>query len=498
MNNVDIGGTREYIDVHNTRYELQVFRGIPYAEPPTGDRRFKPPVEKAAFKTSFNATKFGDACMQNPVGINTASDVLAHKKMSEDCLHLNIYVYALVSGSKKTVMVYFHGGAWMVGSGMRHDGSALAAYGDVIVVTLNFRLGAFGYLSTGDANARGNYGTMDQMLALDWVRENIGYFGGDPGAITLFGGSAGSYDVTLHAMLQKSDARFPIKRCISSSGSLITQSPLTKTFLRNPRPSAASLAARLGCNTRENQELNDTKLLIECLRNKPVTDIIKASNFYLLDSPHFEFLWTPIQDGDLIKGRPSELFIKDMDVFSGFKSIDLLIGSNSGDGDIVFALMVRKGRLATMGIKAPNFDVPKEQLKKLIYLMFEDWPNHEGVAKAAQHEFIPYSAITGRQGRNDLIDLFSDEVFIMPAIATARVHERMKPDSRTYMYYYDHVNSVSSSQFRPEKAGHIVEQVSLFGPFVNDLSKLPINLTGVDDQVSLAMITYWTNFAKYG
>ncbi|XP_064648802.1 cocaine esterase-like [Lineus longissimus] len=145
------------------------FLGIPYAEPPTGDLRFRPPVPKRRFAAPYSADKSGAPCIQNPSVIKS----VPHQNMSEDCLSLDVYVPA-GGEAKKAVMVWIYGGAFVSGASFLYDATKMAAIGDVIVVTLNYRLGVFGFFTTGDANASGNYGLQDQQLALIWVKMNIG------------------------------------------------------------------------------------------------------------------------------------------------------------------------------------------------------------------------------------------------------------------------------------------------------------------------------------
>ena len=176
------------------------FRGIPYAAPPVGERRFRAPEAHEGWNGVRDATKFGQMSVQESGGI-TAFLGDAVDSSSEDCLFLNVYTPSC-DDRKRPVMVWIHGGGFINGSSSTpwYDGTSLALRGDVVVVTLNYRLGALGFLWLGDLDDRyrssGVNGVLDQAAALSWVRDNIAAFGGDPDNVTIFGESAGAMSVS--------------------------------------------------------------------------------------------------------------------------------------------------------------------------------------------------------------------------------------------------------------------------------------------------------------
>ncbi len=178
---------------------LDIFRGLPFAAPPTGALRWRAPQPVATWQGTRNAHAFGDACMQAPgASLANGGDP---GRLSEDCLTLNVWTPQAGASGKRPVMVWIHGGALVFGAGSLavYDGSALARRG-AVVVTINYRLGALGFFSHPAIDgqpARGpvNYGLLDQIAALRWVRDNIAAFGGDPGNVTVFGESAGAQSV---------------------------------------------------------------------------------------------------------------------------------------------------------------------------------------------------------------------------------------------------------------------------------------------------------------
>src|ERR1051325_11344961 len=170
---------------------VRAFKGIPFAEPPTGALRWKEPQPSKAWKGVRQAAKFGPRCMQAPVfgDMNFRSDA-----MSEDCLYLNVWTPAKSDKERLPVLVYFYGGGFVAGDGSepRYDGESMAAEG-VVAVTVNYRLGVFGFLAHPELTkesphkASGNYALLDQSAALRWVRQNIANFGGDPRHVTIAG-----------------------------------------------------------------------------------------------------------------------------------------------------------------------------------------------------------------------------------------------------------------------------------------------------------------------
>ncbi len=174
--------------------KIRVFKGIPFAEPPTGPMRWRPPEKLNVWQGVREATRFGSSCMQ---GVRPSS---AESSISEDCLYLNVWSPVLSRDLKPLpVMVWIHGGGFVVGSGDM-DAARLAAKG-VVIVTFNYRLGVFGFLAhpaltaESEHHASGNYGLMDQIAALHWVQQNIGAFGGDSAQVTVFGESAGGTSI---------------------------------------------------------------------------------------------------------------------------------------------------------------------------------------------------------------------------------------------------------------------------------------------------------------
>jgi len=208
---------------------IVVFRGIPYAQPPIGPLRFGPSEPPEPWSGLRDATTFSPIPMQAASAVTAGLNLAAEP--AEDCLTLNVWTPS-PDDARRPVMVYFHGGAFLTGAGSMpmYHGKHLARRGDVVVVTVNYRLGLFGYLRgidvCGDAlPSTGNEGLLDQLAALQWVRQEIAAFGGDPENVTVFGQSAGA--ISISAMLAMPRARGLFQKAILQSGSALLQTPAT-------------------------------------------------------------------------------------------------------------------------------------------------------------------------------------------------------------------------------------------------------------------------------
>ncbi len=189
------------------------FAGIPFAGAPVGERRWLPPGPVEPWEGERDAGAYGFIAAQNP-DMLTAFLGMEPEPMDEDCLYLNVYTPAL-DDVRRPVMVWIHGGAFILGSGSTplYDGAALVERGDVVLVTINYRLGVFGFMDLSwmdpELAGSGNLGLQDQVAALEWVRDNIAGFGGDPGNVTIFGESAGGMSVTALLAAESADRPLP-------------------------------------------------------------------------------------------------------------------------------------------------------------------------------------------------------------------------------------------------------------------------------------------------
>ncbi|CAH0751649.1 unnamed protein product [Diatraea saccharalis] len=236
------------------------FQGIPYAVPPVGSLRFKEPEPARPWTGVKDASKSGSICLQYHGITKTMMG-------SEDCLYMNIYTPFLKPERPLPVLVFIHSGAYLFGTGNRvdFDPSRLMDW-DLIIVTINYRLGALGFLSTGDHVVPGNNGLKDQSLALHWIKNNIQEFGGDKDSITLSGSSAGSSSVHYHCLSHMSRDTFT--RAFLSSGSAFNP----WAYTHKPTKHAKKLATLANCSTTSSQEM------IDCLTSKSGEEIIRAQS----------------------------------------------------------------------------------------------------------------------------------------------------------------------------------------------------------------------------
>ncbi|WP_158244225.1 carboxylesterase/lipase family protein [Trinickia dabaoshanensis] len=305
---LDLGsGTIEGIKISVKDIEMVSFRGIPYAAAPVGDLRWKPPQPVAAWAGVRDTTRFGARCMQLPL----FPMEFRGREMSEDCLFLNVWKPAQPSGDKLPVLVYFYGGGFAAGdsSEPRYDGAALASRG-IVTVTVNYRLGVFGFLALPEMaresphGAAGNYGLLDQHAALRWVRENIGQFGGDPDKVTIGGESAGSVAVSAHLASPLSKGFFA--RAIGQSGAAF--GPLT-IWSREDATTAAQAFQR---------KMNGASLAE--LRAIPAQSLLNGTG--PKEKP--DFLFWPSIDGHFLTHPLEETYA------AGSQArVPLLVGSNS-------------------------------------------------------------------------------------------------------------------------------------------------------------------------
>ncbi|XP_053384701.1 bile salt-activated lipase-like [Mercenaria mercenaria] len=283
-----IGAIRGYartIDPFGKPLRVRQFLGIPYAEPPVGALRFQKPVMKRRIDGVYDATNYRPVCLQFPM-------VLLGKrfKQSNDCLALNIYTPGnLRSDEKVPVMIIIHGGGFVNGASNLYSGHITSSYGNVVVVTINYRLGLFGFLSTGDSNLPGNYGLWDQHMAVRWVHENIAAFGGYPEQVTLLGGSAGGASVILQAMYPGNKGLF--KRIIPQSGSITCPWAYQHDSLQN----AKRMANIVGCATDV-----DSSQLASCLRKIPDEAYMEAMNNPANNYRRFPLEFVVSVDGEFV------------------------------------------------------------------------------------------------------------------------------------------------------------------------------------------------------
>ncbi|XP_015792499.1 acetylcholinesterase-1 [Tetranychus urticae] len=326
--------------VHFRGIKVYNFLTIPYAEPPVKDLRFKKPVPKKPWNGLLETNKWGPYCAQPDLLGLTASVTV-----TEDCLVLNVFVRASAINDKqkgvkrpRPVMVWIHGGAFSHGSANQvdeSDGTPLAGLHDVIVVTVNYRLGPFGFLYLPELGIPGNMGLWDQNLALQWVRDNIEYFGGDPNRVTLFGQSAGSMSVSAHVVSPQSKGLF--KNVILQSGAIYDFKRWTVADVNKPFIKAT------GCSSESNEKI------VSCLSSFDYKKLENVDSFW------------PVIGDEFLPQEPEKAVAS-----KGFDSkINVLLGTVGNEGAV---LLLVKDPLTFAPINPTNLTLP--HAKHILKLLF--------------------------------------------------------------------------------------------------------------------------------
>ncbi|KFO62056.1 Thyroglobulin, partial [Corvus brachyrhynchos] len=314
-------GKSQVIRMGSEWRNISQFLGIPYAAPPLGERRFSPP-EPFAWVETWNATVARAACWQPGDGEAPSQSV------SEDCLYLHIFVPATTVKNMSVLLFFHNGGSYNAEEGKPTlDGSYLAAIGNIIVVMANYRVGVFGFLSTGSAEVRGNAGLLDQLAALRWVQQNIASFGGDPSQVSL-GADRGGADVTSIHLLTETADRDLFRRALLMGGSAFSPSSIITT--RRAQTQAAALAEDVGCPSSTSEEI------VACLRQLPARVLNDAQTKLLAISGPFQY-WGPVMDGIYLQESLAKALQRPQ-----LQKVDLLIGSAQQDGLISRAKAIKK------------------------------------------------------------------------------------------------------------------------------------------------------------
>ncbi|CAJ1070932.1 bile salt-activated lipase-like [Xyrichtys novacula] len=451
---------------------MDVFRGIPFADVP---ERFQKPQRHPGWDGVMKVTEFKPRCMQ----VNL---LMSDTRGSEDCLYLNIWVPHGSSVSKNLpVMVWIYGGGFLAGGSMGanfldnylYDGQEIADRGNVIVVTLGYRVGTLGFLSTGDPELPGNFGLWDQHAAIAWVHRNIRSFGGDPDNITIFGESAGAASVSFQTLTPHNKGL--IKRAISQSGVAVCPWAINE----NPRRYAEEIALRVNCPTDDS--------MAACLKLADPVALTLAGSLSITSSPDNpivnNLLLSPVVDGDFLPDEPQKLF-------HNAAEIDYIAGVNDMDGHLFTGLDVPS-------INSHLVETPIEDVKRLLAAYTK-----EGGEPALAEAYSTYSHSWGSSPNKEavkttIVDIGTDYIFLVPTQAALYLHAANATTGRTYSYVFSQPNRMGGIG-RPYPswmgADHADDLQYMFGkPFSTPLGYWPSHR-----DVSGYMINYWTNFAKTG
>ncbi|XP_031196730.1 carboxylesterase 1E-like isoform X2 [Mastomys coucha] len=471
----------KYISLEGFPQPVAVFLGVPFAKPPLGSLRFAPPQPAEPWSSMKNTTSYPPMCSQDPVVGQRLNDLITNNKekirfqFSEDCLYLNVYtpVDLMKNSNRVPVMVWIHGGGMVMGGASTYDGQVLSAHENVVVVTIQYRLGIWGFFSTGDEHSLGNWGHLDQVAALRWIQDNIANFGGDPGSVTIFGQSAGGESVSVLVLSPLAKNLF--HKAISQSGVVFTSG----LFTQDASSVTEQIVAIAGCKT------TTSAVIVHCLRQKTEEELLEITqkmNFFKFDvqgytKKNYPFMPT-VLDGVVLSKTPEEILAE-----KNFNTVPYIVGINKQEFGWILPMMM----------EFPPTDLKLD--KKAVSLLLRKLADFFNIPE----DGIPVAIEKYSGGTDDpitnrvlLLQLIGDVMFGMPSVIVSRGHR--DAGAPTYMYEFQYRPSFSS-ELKPKTVtgDHADEIYSVFGaPILREgTSEEEINL-------SKMMMKFWANFARNG
>ncbi|XP_012688031.1 carboxylesterase 5A-like isoform X1 [Clupea harengus] len=449
--------------------QVQQYLGIPFARPPLGPLRLSAPQPAESWEGERDATQQPPMCLQDPDIVTSTAKALVMvftpPGISEDCLYVNVYTPAKpLSGEKLPVMVWIHGGGLYMGGAFQYDGSVLAAYENIVVVAIQYRLGFLGFFSTGDEHAQGNWGFLDQIAALQWVQENIESFGGDPNSVTIAGESAGGISASLLILSPLAKGLFHRATLQSGAGTLGAYT--TKTPL---------VYAKMVANVTE-CDSSSTEELVKCMRQKTPEDFVTAMK-------KKKIFMGGVVDGVFLNDVAEEV-LKSKD----FLKVPILVGVVNHE----------------FGWILPNAFAPPgwhQGMTRETFLAMVNTFFSAGKATGANELIVDEylkDAHTPEDIRNEFTEALSDLFMVVPIIKVAGYHR--DAGVPVYMYEFQHRPEIYKDT-RPSfvKADHADDVGFVFGAcFWNGHIKINGTTTEEENQLCKTMMAYWGNFVRTG
>ncbi|CAH0557951.1 unnamed protein product [Brassicogethes aeneus] len=456
------------------------FTGIPFAKPALGELRFKPPVPIEPWQGTLEATSIHSVCPQRDI-YRRSTEI----EGEEDCLYLNVYTPKLPNAGEASlpVMIFFHGGGWLCGGGNSlWYGPEVLLDRDVVLVVTNYRLGALGFLTTGDDVVAGNNGLKDQNLAIKWTKENVAKFGGNPDSITIFGESAGGASVQYHMVS-------PLSRDLISGGISQSGTPLC-IWAHAPEgegiKNGKKLAKSLGCPTNNNERM------VDCLRK------IDANKLVEQDSVFFEWDLDPMipfkptvehkHDGAFLSEHPIETMKKGQQA-----KVPIIVGLNTEDGALRGAGIFGNPHL---------LDEINQDFDRVIpiSLMYDKTAKDiKGITQRIKHFYFNDMPVSN-SSKKEIVNMYTDGWFLNCADEAVRLHKKYST-TPVYYYLFGHRGTSSLTKLFGDPINdygvcHADELQYLF-PLADGL--FPENPPSDDDKkVAKIMTNLWANFAKTG
>ncbi|XP_021945977.1 venom carboxylesterase-6 isoform X2 [Folsomia candida] len=412
------GPVQGFVAVSRDGRNYAAYTGIPFAEPPTAAEqlRFKPPVPKKSWNDVLKANQFGKDCYQ--------FDSMVRGKFSgdEDCLYLNVYT-PIINKTEKLlpVLVWIHGGGFVSGGSALYSPKYFMDH-NVVVVSMNYRLGPLGFLNTGESIVSGNMGLKDQRLALRWVQDNIAEFGGNPNMVSLFGESAGAASVHSHIISRSSKDLF--SRAIIQSGSIAAPWSLNN----NPIRQAKEYGKKVGCPNSDMEEM------VACLQQlspreltQPMVDLMDKSPFTHQDDVFSPSIEPETAHEPIFTENPRILLEQ-----GKFNKVPIIIGVTNGEGGL------RTSRIEANGVDLETIDKKWTDYAPLLFIYA---PERKDVSnKIRQHYFSdqPFAHDSGAFLKN-FTKMMSDGLFFHSLHKAAASHSQHAP---VHLYFYEYESSL--------------------------------------------------------
>lgn len=442
--------------------KILAWLGIPYAQPPIGELRWKPSIPSKKWEKTFVADHIASQCAQGP-----DLGAFATPGGNEDCLYLNIYAdkkalnRAITGEQKLPVFVWIHGGGLQVGQGADYDATALVKDGKAIVVTFNYRLGMFGFFAhpkiDKEGQAYGNYGLMDQVLALKWIKDNIAAFGGDINNITIAGESAGGVSVLALVLSPWADGLF--QHAIEMSGSAI--------LLQDPRPNSTlelATAEEKGIGFSKAIGCESNKDIASCLRKLSTDEVLSLRKEYLVGMP--------IIDGDFLPNLPLTLLQN-----GKFNHVNIVSGNNLDEGDF----------FAYIPEEISGKPMTDEQYSNIIIGMFG---NEFGEKILKQYPIDNY--LNPSKAYSSII---TDYLFNCPSIKFKDLASQYT-QVRAYQFADRTAPSYVPSMSFEMAASHTFELPYLFPKFQGGATGKIVKLNSMQQNLASQMQYYWTHMSE--
>ncbi|CAI9588172.1 unnamed protein product [Staurois parvus] len=426
------------VTVKDADRAVHAFYGVPFAKPPVGPLRFAASGPPDGWNGVREATEQPPMCLQTLEAMESMIDMIKATiklpNVSEDCLYLNVFTPAdRGQDAKLPVMVFIHGGALIVGGAVMFEGSALSAHENVLIVTIQYRLGILGFFSSGDNQALGNYGFLDQVEALRWVQENIADFGGDPDSVTIFGESAGGISVS--ALVLSPLAKGLFHRAIAESGvalvpGLITNSDEETSFVRN------IIANISGC---------DVASLVDCLKAKSEEEILSISANFLPIPACVDGVFLPKPAEEILAAKENN-------------KVPFIIGVTEQEYGWIASQVGNPPSWQPRWVEVANLNLiwsllcVQGEISSLDYTLLDEYFGNTD---------------DPQENRDQLLELQGDVMFVIPSLKIAKLHNS---GSNVFFYEFRHRPSFFQKS-RPKwvKADHGDEMVFVFGvPFMTD------------------------------